>query len=297
MDYREQPPRQTTYRFSGGSQTPPVLKTLIIVNIAVFAFQYLAAAFGGPDAYEQIAHLGGVYVPYVLKGAIYQFVTYAFMHGGAMHILFNMLFFWMFGREVAQVFGRKRFIAFYLTAAAFSGVAYFLFDLGLIFGRYEGRLSEASPCIGASGVVMAVMMVYALYWPNRIVLFMLIIPMRIRTFITIIVIFEALAVLNIFEQGNVANIAHLGGLLWGLIFVRHWPQLESAWARWTARRGPSSGPRGGRVYGPGGEGPEDTPSTKHAEKLDAILDKIHREGITSLTRRERRFLEKMSKRR
>jgi len=200
------------------------------------------------------------------RGHVWQLLTYAFLHdpGRILHILFNMLMLYWFGREVERALGTRRFTVFYLTAAVFAG---FLFSLV----GFRPRV----PCVGASGAVMAVMMAYALYWPNRIVLFLMFIPMRIRTLIIVMVVWETWSLLN--QDNGVANMAHLGGLLYGYLFLRYAPRVAQ-YAR-TSRRSRA-----------GDDGAADA-------MLDEILAKIHSEGIDSLTAAERRFLKNMSGRR
>ena len=279
MDYREQPPPDYQYyQYQSGYRPgmPPVLKALIIINIVVFMVQFLVARVS-PRGDVWLTKWFGLFYPLAVKrGCLWQFVTYAFMHdpSSIFHILINMLFLWMFGRELAPALGRRRFLVFYLTAAIFSGVLYVLFDVGqaLVVPQYAGM-----PCIGASGAVMAVTMAYARYWPNRTILFMFIFPMRIRTFVFIVAIVEMFGVLNLRHSG-IAHIAHLGGLLWGLLFVRYNLAAEQVLTRFIHSSGPSG------------------PSADEERRLDEILDKVHSFGIQSLTWTEKRFLKKMSRR-
>jgi rhomboid family protein len=282
MDYREQPPQQVRYQFGFQRNTPPIVKTLIIINIVVFVAQTIAAKIPAVSL-----DWAALYYPHGLfRGWLWQFVTYAFMHSVAdpFHLIFNMLFFWMFGSDIAAAFGRRRFITFYITAAIFSGILFVTFDMLRV---YTGQNVAPAACLGASGVVMGVMMAYALYWPNRKILFMLIIPMRIRTLIIFLAAMDFYGALK--AGGTIAHTAHLGGLLWGILFVRYWPRLETAWANRSSRKSAPSG------YDTVGENPQDKAESRDAERVNALLDKIHREGIQSLSWREKRFLQNMSK--
>lgn len=281
MDYREDPQNHPHYRHHFGFQSgmPPLLKSLIIINVAVFLVQMFVPQ-GKPDIW--LTHFFGLYYPWAIGRAhLWQFLTYAFMHGSVSHILMNMLFLWMFGREIEPVLGRRRFLVFYLSAAVFSGLLYVCFD----FLNVAARGRSPVPCVGASGVVMAVAMMYAMYWPNRTVLFMFIIPMRVRTLVLIVIVVELLGVLNVQNPDKIAHAAHLGGLLWGVLFVRYGAALERFFVgrRFSARRSrpPSR--------------PDDDP--QDSRQLDAILDKINRQGIQSLSRSEKRFLKKLGERR
>ena len=209
------------------------------------------------------------------RGYVWQLLTYAFLHDqtSLMHILFNMLFLYWFGCEIESVWGARRFLAFYLTAAVFSALAfaavhYFIWPL-------------SKPCIGASGAVMALVMVYGLWWPNRTVLFMFLFPMRVWTFVLIVIGIEMLSLLQAANNG-VANLAHLGGLLYGYLVVRVFPRLSPLVARFPVRK--LSAIRESR-------------RAASERRLDELLEKVHSRGIQSLTWRERRFLKKMSRNR
>jgi len=275
MDYREDPSGYGYGYHAYGARigTPRVLLALIVLNGAIWFLQFIVNLFFGQGVTEGALRILGLYYPRAIgTGFIWQFITYAFLHdpGSIHHVLFNMLFLWMFGREVVAVLGRRRFLIFYFTAAVFAGLLFVGFDLAkTILAR-----RPALPCVGASGVVMAVIMLYALYFPNRTVLFMFFIPMRVRTFVFIVIIFELFGVLDL--NSNVANSAHLGGLLWGVLFLRYGTRIESLLSR------PSR--------------PRPAPTADDERRLDAILDKIHREGMNSLTWGERRFLRKMARR-
>ncbi len=295
MDYREEPPRYGGMRgqpfgFHGG--TPPMLKKLIIINIVVFILQFILYNFFSFEVNEWVSRFFGLYTPWAVgRLHIWQFITYAFLHGDVHHILFNMLFLWMFGRELELVLGSRRFLVFYLTSAIFAGLLYLGFDFAHVSISEDPDVFY-KPVIGASGAVMAATMLFGLYWPNRIVLFMLIFPMRVRTFVMIVIAIELFGVLNI--ESNIAHSAHLGGLLWGYLFWRFGAQVE-AWLASRHAAGPTSGPRPSRHEDVFREAQED--SIEDSRRLDAILDKIHREGLQSLTWGERRFLKKMSRKR
>ena len=164
----------------------PVVKWLVIINVVLFVLVELTIATRG-----SLAQVGGLIFgvsalsPELVfrHGFVWQLVTYAFMHGGLWHILFNMLFLYWFGRPIEALWGAKRFLAFYLLAAAFAG---------LLFCGLELIVAPERPsfCVGASGAIMALLMVYAIYWPDHMILFMFIFPMRMRTFVLITIAIE-----------------------------------------------------------------------------------------------------------
>jgi len=273
MDYREEPTGYEYHFQSARPATPRVLLAIMALNGIIWFAEFVANLILGSRFSESWLRVLGLYYPAAVgKGFAWQFVTYAFLHDpeSIHHVLFNMLFLWMFGREIVSVLGRRRFLVFYFTAAAFAGLLFIGFDYAKTLLTHRPPL----PCVGASGVVMGVIMLYALYFPNRLVLFMFFIPMRVRTFVAIAIIFELFGVIDL--NSNVANAAHLGGLLWGLLFLRYVPRVESL----LDRLAPSH---------PG-------PDPDDERRLDYILDKIHRQGMNSLTWGERRFLRKMARR-
>ena len=128
---------------------------------------------------------------------------------------------------------------------------------------------------------MGLIMVYALWWPNRTILFMFLFPMRVWTVVLIIIGIEVVMLLQTGDNGA-ANLAHLAGLLYGFLIVRVAPRLSFSVARFPAEK--LSAVREAR-------------KAADERRLDELLEKVHRQGVQSLAWRERRFLKKMSRRR
>lgn len=269
MEYYEDP------RFGEGGRRPihrprpwpRGVKGVIIATAAAFVAQIIASR--SPEAGQWMAWLELWPTAVFERGAVWQLVTYAFLHDirFLMHILFNMLFLYWFGRAVETAWGTKRFLVFYLGAAAFSGLCY---------SAWVYLLGSPHPCIGASGAVMACMMVYAIWYPNRIILLFFIIPMRIRTFVILTVCIEVYNLWNL--ESDIASMAHLGGLLFGYFVVRAGPRVGDTLAAWFLKR-------------------DEGAAVEDNRRLDEILEKVHRKGIGSLSWAERRFLKRMSRRR
>jgi membrane associated rhomboid family serine protease len=145
--------------------------------------------------------------------APWQLVTYAFLHGGLMHLAFNMFALYMFGGAIEQVFGMRRYLTYYfvcvvsaaLTQLVFAGIA------GVIY-----------PTVGASGGVFGLLLAYAIYFPhNRIILLFPPIPMPARMFVALYAALELFLGVS-GAEGGVAHFAHLGGLVGGFALLRHW---------------------------------------------------------------------------
>src|SRR5262249_882062 len=115
----------------------------------------------------------------VLHGEVWRLVTYAFLHDTQTpwHILFNMLFLWWFGSDVEDLYGPREFTAFYLVSAVFGGVVHVLLDAlgwhqGVQVPGPPGELVRLlPPVVGASGAVTTVMVLCAIHFPTRVILF------------------------------------------------------------------------------------------------------------------------------
>jgi rhomboid family protein len=140
-----------------------------------------------------------------------------FMHGGLLHLGGNMLFLWIFGNNVEDSMGKLRFAAFYLLGG-----------LAAMFGQVIVDPSSTTPTLGASGAIAAVLGGYALLYPRARVITLVFIII----FVTVIEL-PALLVLGVWfllqllsasseplGGGGVAYFAHIGGFLFGLLFIR-----------------------------------------------------------------------------
>jgi membrane associated rhomboid family serine protease len=186
---------------------PPVVKTLIVINVAVFIGQYLM----GLTSYLALFPLG---TPYFSS---YQMLTHMFTHGGLGHIFFNMFGLWMFGKALENVWGGKRFLAFYMMCGIGAAV------LHLIVEYVSGG---GSPAVGASGAVMGIFVAFALLFPNTELYLMFIpIPIKAKWAMLGLIAFDLFGGLQ--GTDNIAHFAHLGGALTGAIMVLIWNKDRS----------------------------------------------------------------------
>lgn len=235
-------------RFAGRilSNTPPVTKNLIIINIAML----LISLF-----FEQVfrinlsARLGMFYFQSPFFGP-WQIVTHMFMHGGLTHILFNMYALWIFGKTLESVWGSKRFLIYYLATGL--GAAFFLqlvnyiqfapdimalkeaYSVDIINRTllneilqpghpfYETGRNLIRPTVGASGAVYGVLLAFGMLFPNT-PLFIMFIPIPIKAK-WLVIGFGALELfLGVTQSGgNIAHFAHLGGMIFGFLLIRYW---------------------------------------------------------------------------
>jgi membrane associated rhomboid family serine protease len=227
-------------------------------------------------------------------GQVWRLATYAFLHDrqDLLHLLFNMLTLWWAGRAVEPLYGSREFLWFYMAAAVVGGIGFALWD---------AVLGLSSGVVGASGAVMAVLMLYACHFPrDRIYLFGLI-GIEARWLVALFALFDLLPVLNALGGGHgshdrVAHIVHLTGLAFGWLYVQRRWRLSSGWRRLTdslrQRWRLATAGRRLKVYDPE---PDDEPVDLDAD-VDRILAKIHEQGTGSLTPREQAILTRASER-
>ncbi|MBN1449105.1 MAG: rhomboid family intramembrane serine protease [Bacteroidetes bacterium] len=287
-------------RFGGFSFFPPVIKNVILINVAVFVLQLVfesGLTFGGRPIYYWFAEtfflypLGDGFLPW-------QLVTYMFLHGNFTHILFNMLMLWMFGMELENTWGSKKFLIFYFASGIVAGLANLFI---------APMFSTPGATIGASGGVYGVLTAFALMFPNRYIYLWFFVPIRAKyliTFLFFIEVYNGIAG----TMDGIAHIAHLGGAVVGAIWVlldRNGSidrMLSSVGRRRAVDSAPGwdNSPREAKFFDftPGREEAKksDPEFDKSQKMIDDILDKISVSGYSSLTEEEKRILLDASKR-
>jgi membrane associated rhomboid family serine protease len=296
--------------FTGQGQ---VCKWLILINIAFFVVQLLTlpAKERGPMVIEEVGVLNYQVRPlqfgekegivtealdlspdYVAHGQVWRLLTYAFLHGGFWHILFNMLFLWWFGHEVEYLYGWREFLLFYLVSAFLGGVFFTLWSWS--------RGSEI-PCLGASGAVTAAMVLYALHYPTRLIYIWFILPIPIWLF----VLFQVAQDTYIFASGQptlTAVTVHLAGAAFAFGYYKLNWRLAPLWNAVVRLRLPGSRPRL-RVYReepptrlrrPVPAQASDQADDQLEAQVDAVLEKVARHGQASLTESEKALLVRAS---
>jgi membrane associated rhomboid family serine protease len=270
---------------------------LIILNATFFVAQLIAyRAFPGmPGAISPTDAWFALSLDGLNHYRFWQFLTFQFMHAGWLHLAFNCLAIFFFGRPVEMVLGRSWFLALYLVGGVIGGVVQMLFALAL--PQYFN-----APVVGASAGASGLVAAFAvLNWHERFTMLIYFIPMvmRGRTLFWILV---ALAVVGILTPGSgIANAAHLGGILTGFFYMRRlvqgrWPQWESPVQR-SAPRELAARIKENKLWrAKSAAAPDDLSAEDFLKKeVDPILDKISARGIQSLTAREREILESARK--
>lgn len=296
--------------FMAGS---PVIRTMLYVNVGVFLVEML---FGG-------LRLGGVSLEYLIQRYLYLYppqsgnfylwqpITYMFLHGGFMHILFNMIALIIFGPALEMTWGSRKTFIYYMLCGLGGGAAHILISPMISGG--------AGPLVGASGAIFGLLAAFGLMFPDQILLIQFFIPMKAKYAVLLYILFE---VVSLPANDGVGHLAHLGGAVVGIIYL-----LFDGYKPSFARRSRSSSsvgmgawqqprtPFGGRRH------VNDDDSTLDAEyeeigssrsksasnvtstmgrvitqeDIDRILDKIAASGYQNLTEDEREILFEASK--
>ncbi len=252
----------------GGLPSPgKAVKWIALVNIGMFV---LCLATGGENS--AIFRWLEMRTDLVLKGQIWRLFTFTYLHSqhDVLHILFNMIGLYFLGMHLERYLGTRSFFIFY-TVAGFVAVAMYFLLTSL------GWLSSGAALVGASGGVLGILGACAVLFPAmRIILIFFPVPIR-----TAALLFAVLYLFNLGTRGSNAggDACHLAGLAFGVAYGYRGQRWTGAWSRWRANAQQRSlDARRREIY-------------ELQMDVDRILDKVHREGIQSLTRREKRILE------
>lgn len=272
----------------GFSFLPPVIKNLLILNIGIFLLTFMVQGSSLENMIIQLFALWGINSPY---GTFlpWQLVTYMFLHGGFMHLFFNMLALWMFGNELENYWGSKRFLTYYFV----TGIGAGLIQLTVQFLEGSGV-----PTVGASGGVFGVLLAFGMMFPDRIIFFNFFIPIKAKYFVMIYGAIELISGFSGMKTG-IAHFAHLGGMIFGFILLKYWQSggdLGLWWKKFIANMNQpstsnsSSGPKIYDFQKETGQSTKPNSAKTDAQRLDEILDKIAEGGYAVLTKEEKEFL-------
>ncbi|PHQ79413.1 MAG: hypothetical protein COB69_08025 [Phycisphaera sp.] len=234
----------------------------------------------------------------LLKGfmhyEVWRVITYQFLHANLSHLFFNMFGLFMFGSMVEQYLGRKRFLSFYLICGISGGLLYLIFvamaALGVPLPGNLALTAVNTPLIGASAGVFGVIIACAKIQPDqRVYLLFLPVPLKLKW---MAYGYVAIAAYNLIRGGHNAggDAAHIGGAIAGFYFIRNIHLLRGFL---DFGIGPAPAAAGGRHPRPRQGRPGS--SGKLQKQANAVLDKINREGMHSLTSREKKILERSSR--
>jgi rhomboid family protein len=307
----------------GFSMFPPAIKFLLFSNIAVFLAELLFGQFhlGGQTLEDTIVRYFALW-PFESGNFMpWQLFSYMFLHEGFTHILFNMFALWMFGIEVENTWGTKKFLIYYFLCGLGAAVSHLI--LSALFG------AEPLPMLGASGAIFGILVAFGLMFPNRMIYFYFFIPIPAKWFVGGYI---ALEVYNIWgSNDNISHFAHLGGAITGILYMlistggkvfalRRQDSASPPFWRGMSNRPAANGTSGQGFFrnnqssgkavdaeyrdldgatsaaAGGSTTVVNQPLTITQEEIDRILDKIAATGYQNLTDAERDILFEASRR-
>ena len=284
-------------------RTPVVTKILLIINILLF----IPSGLGFADLSDML----GLHFFLAPDFKPYQLVTYMFMHGGFLHIFFNMFTLWIFGRVLEQVWGPKKFLLFYLVCGVGAGLCQeavqyieYMSDEGLVNGAIT---------VGASGAVYAILLAFGMLFPNEKLYLYFFLPIKAKYLVIGFIVIEIIT--GIANNDNVAHFAHLGGMLFALIFVLYWRRQakkrqygftsweeydggKSMWEK-LREKATSVAPKQEPIdakWEPVEPKEESKAKDPFAERraqqaeIDRVLDKVRKSGYSCLTEEEKKTI-------
>jgi membrane associated rhomboid family serine protease len=226
------------------SNIPPVTKNLIAINIILFLASVVTPGlFARMGLDTNLSDILGLHYWESSRFNPAQLITYSFMHANLMHIFFNMFGLYMFGGILEHVWGTKRFLIYYLVTAIGAGIVQQIFwtveyqsALTTINQAISSNILNAPSLIeekkmflnslitvGASGSVFGLLLAFGWLFPEQELFLMFIpIPIKARIFVIIYGVIELFQGVANFTGDNVAHFAHLGGMLFGAVFILIW---------------------------------------------------------------------------
>lgn len=282
---------------------PPVLKGLIIANIIVFVFQYMLfdmLTFDGISLGKYFSYYCSLMPIESGRFYIWQLITYQFMHGDFMHILFNLFALWMFGAELEREWGGAYFFTFYILSGIGAGLAQLYI---------APMLGEIAPTIGASGSIFGVLLGFGATYPDRkIYMFPFFIPIPAKIFVALYASIDLVG--GLFgSQSGIAHFAHLGGAVSGalILLISNKSGLFKLAKKIDGKIENKKFQSRSRYVNPQ-ETYRNASKTIHftsfiiegelitQDTIDAILDRISDSGYQNLSDREKRILYELSQR-
>ena len=295
---------------------PTVVKNLLIINVLMFLATVTLERFN--------IDLNGILGLHFFKASAfrpYQIITYMFMHGNFGHLFFNMFALWMFGNTLENIWGSKRFLLFYMVCGIGAGLCqelvqyiqyatslanYANVDLGgkiVPMATYLNMMNT----VGASGAIYGLLLAFGMMFPDSMIYFYFLIPIKAKWFVIGYAVVELISGLTGFD--NVAHFAHLGGMLFGLLLILYWRKnpagpnkdfrkLKDVFQSWKNKSRTKYTPYEeihDEPHIPRNDGEYNRQKAERERDVDALLDKISKSGYASLTDEEKEFLFKNSK--
>lgn len=266
--------------FSFGHGLTPWVKRILIANVVIWLAMLAIPSLGGWLAF----------VPADTLSRPWTLVTYMFVHGGGLHLFFNMLILYFFGPPLESMWGGTEFLKFYLVA-------------GLAGAAFSYVFAFNTAVVGASAAIYGVMLAFAMNWPDMQVYIWFLFPVKVKWLVGFLAAVSILSLVGGREDG-VAHFAHLGGFAGGFLYLKLQDQIgmQLGQLRKTVARRKFSVTAGsgeaGQEAEAGAERPP-RPGSRQEERVldevDRVLDKISESGLQSLTEEELKLLDRVSK--
>lgn len=255
----------------------PIVRQLLLANVIVAVLVQMRAPL-----YDF------AFVPAYVLQRPWTLVTYMFLHGGFMHLLFNMIGLFFFGPRLEVRLGSRHFLGLYFTA----GIVGALLHMASAFAA--GSSGPYVPMVGASGAVFGILLAFARFWPRDQILIWGILPVEARIFVIFLTVLSLVSGFG-GAGGNIAHFAHLGGFAGGWLYLR-WREQTSAARKFQKKIDNPAAKMGDRqVMEQWGRIDPETLHEVNRDTYDRISEKIRAGGAASLTPRERTFIERFSR--
>lgn len=278
------------YSPTGFNVLPTVVKNLLIINVLMFLATFTLERFQ-----IDLTSILGLHFFKASNFRIYQFVTYMFMHANFGHLFFNMFALWMFGNTLENIWGSQRFLLFYMVCGIGAGLC----QEAVQYIQYATQLANYATVntgsqiitmsaylnmmntVGASGAVYGLLLAFGMMFPDSRIYLYFLFPIKAKWFVIGYAVIELITGLT--GVDNVAHFAHLGGMLFGLILILYWkkhglngPNFDlTRWKGWFFKWKQNRTQKR---------------TQKKQHDVDAILDKVAKNGYDSLTDEEKKFL-------
>ncbi len=279
---------------------PPITKNLLIINILMYLASFVLKRYD-----IDLNALLGLHFFKASDFRLDQIFTYLFMHGSFEHLFFNMFALWMFGRIIEQVMGPKRFLTYYMVCGIGAGlmqelVQYIHYlsilpDLPPVPGDQLAEALNGWNTVGASGAVYGILLAFGMTFPDeRLFIIPIPFPIKAKYFVVGYAVVELLSAMLRSNDG-VAHMAHLGGMLFGLLLLLHWRRPGGLQKRirdwWNKQRTPKKSSfhyqKNARFSD---EMDYNERRNANQQEIDRILEKVKSHGYGSLTEEEKRKL-------
>ena len=299
------------YSPTGFKLLPTVVKNLLIINALMYLATITLTRFN-----IDLSDLLGLHFFKASDFRVYQLVTYMFLHANFWHLFFNMFALWMFGNTLENIWGSKRFLLFYMVCGIGAGLCQELVQ----YIQYANTLADYASVntgkqiipmaeylnmmttVGASGAIYGLLLAFGMLFPNAMVYLYFLFPIKAKWFVIGFAVIELITGLT--GVDNVAHFAHLGGMLFGLLLIlywrknpagpnknfRKWKDIFQSWKRKSSMKYTPYTEVKDEPHAPRSDEDYNYQKAQTERDVDAILDKVAKNGYGSLTDEEKEFL-------